>query len=231
MNMHAYSQLSSAKIALVALSALCLPATAARASVSMTIGAGSAVSAISASASFESVAALSDNPYIEGGIAFSRTGLTFFNNGIGYGSGASHVGFTGFSGNYMYGAGRGYFEMKAMDGKLFSGLEFILGNGIPSVLTGVSWTAYLAGVEVGGGAVENLPAGSILGFSGQPFDTLRYTDYGTLNGLPNTPAFDTVNAEFLAASVPEPKTWAMMLSGIALAGAALRRRSPARQPA
>lgn len=32
------------------------------------------------------------------------------------------------------------------------------------------------------------------------------------------------NSTFLAAAVPEPSTWAMMIGGIALAGAALRRR-------
>jgi len=42
--------------------------------------------------------------------------------------------------------------------------------------------------------------------------------------LSNTNAFETDNHAFLAAPVPEPETYAMMLAGLGLMGAIVRRR-------
>ena len=64
--------------------------------VTQTTGAGSAVSIIEGTANFENPSALSDNPYLEGGMAFSRTDLTFDNGGCGFAGCSSHAGFVGF---------------------------------------------------------------------------------------------------------------------------------------
>ena len=221
LSMRPLASLASVAAAMTVI-ALASPALAA---VSMTTGAGSAVSQVDASAAFESVAALNGNPYLEGGLSFTRTGLSFENNGCGYAGCGGHAGFTGFTGNYMYGAGSGYFEIRRADGGVLSGLEFILGSGLPPALASVSWTAFLQGAVVGSGSAY-LPAGTVLGFSGGGFDTFRYTDIATNNGLPNVPAFDSVSAQFQsAAAVPEPGTWAVMILGFGLTGAAMRRRS------
>ena len=61
-----------------------LLSTSAFATVIQSVGAGSAVSTVQGSADFESQNALNDNPYSEGGMLFSRTGLSFNNNGCGF---------------------------------------------------------------------------------------------------------------------------------------------------
>ena len=200
------------------------------AAVSLTVGGGTALSRVDGAADFESMAALNGNPYVEGGLSFSRTGLSFDNNGCGFAGCAGHDGIAGFSGNYMYGAGRGYFEIRRASGERFTGLEFLVGSGIPSRLVSVVWTAYLDNVVVGGGQMAGLPAGTVLGFAGGDFDTLRYTDIATNNGLPNVPAFDSVLAQFAVGAgsggggaVPEPAAWTVMILGFGLAGAGLRR--------
>ena len=50
---------------------------------------------------------------------------------------------------------------------------------------------------------------------------------GLSDALFDTPGTATVNARFtlLASGVPEPSTWAMMIIGLGLAGAAMRRRA------
>lgn len=224
------SSRSSLAVAAAAAALAVLAAAPTSAAVSLTTGAGSAVSRVDGAATFESVAALNGNPYLEGGLSFSRTGLSFDNNGCGFAGCAGHDGIKGFSGNYMYGAGRGYFEIRRASGERFSGLEFLVGSGIPSVLVSVVWTAYLQGGVVGSGQLAGLAAGTVVGFGGGDFDTLRYTDIATNNGLPNVPAFDTVNAQFAGApgtgpaAAPEPAAWATMILGLGLAGAGLRRR-------
>ncbi|MEN8206880.1 MAG: hypothetical protein ABFS24_12830 [Pseudomonadota bacterium] len=54
------------------------------ATVTQSLGVGSAVSSINATADFESINALNDNHYVEAGLKFSRTNLSFDNNGCGY---------------------------------------------------------------------------------------------------------------------------------------------------
>ena len=203
--------------------------TPAAAAITLTTGSGSAVSSVQGSADFVAVTSLNDNPYIEGGMSFSRTNLSFDNNGCGYAGCLANPGFAGFTGNYMYGVGtNGYFDIKSLGATTFVGLEFVIGTGFGLISPqDVTWQAFLNNVLVGSGSTK-LPAGSVVGFSGAGgFDTLRYTN-AFLSGSENkAPAFDSVRAQFeIANAVPEPETWLMMILGFALIGASMRRRKP-----
>lgn len=201
-----------------------MQSTSAMAAITLTTGAGSAVTTAQASANFNPTNSLNDNPYIEDGLEFSRTDLSFNNNGCGYAGCAGHVGFTGFSGNYMYGVGSGYFDIKSTGAAKFAGLEFAIGTGFFSPNQNVTWQAFLNNILVGSGS-SALSAGTIVGFSGAGgFDTLRYTDAGSF-GASGAPAFDSVRAQFFdGGAVPEPATWLMMILGFGMIGAAVRRR-------
>lgn len=196
------------------------------AQVTQSMGAGSAVTSVSAAASFENQSALNDNPYMENGLRFSRTGLSFDNNGCGFAGCAGHTGFDGFSGNYMYGTGSGGFTMQAAIGQRFYGLEFMLGSGFGNQsLWNASWTALLNGTEVGSGSIAEFTPGQVVGFaSANGFDELRYSD---LNDGYNAPAFDEVRAQY-ATVVPEPSTWMLMASGLGMLAAYRRKRSHAK---
>lgn len=200
-------------------------ASAAQAQVNQTFGAGSAVTTVTWSASFESQNALTSNPYLEGGLTFTRTNLSFNNNGCGFAGCQGQAAIPTGTGNYMYGTGNGgYFSIFAPTGLQFSGLELMYGNGFfASNLNSLSWSAYLGGNFVSSGALgAPIAANTILGFSGA-FDELRYTDQGS-SGF-NAPAFDEVRAE-AGTTVPEPSTWLLMAAGLAMvAGAARRKRN------
>lgn len=82
------------------------------------------MTSVDASADFESTDALSDNQYYEGGMAFSRTGLPFNNNGCGYAGCGYHTGFyPGFSGNYMSLVESGTFSLTSVDVVGFSSVD------------------------------------------------------------------------------------------------------------
>lgn len=171
-------------------------------------------------ARFGPVNSLHDNPYLEDGLSFSRTGLSFNNNGCGYAGCVGHVGFVGFNGNYMYGVGQGYFTMLAPTATRFHGLEFTVGTGWRSI-AGVTWEAYNAGSLIASGSSAANP-GDVIGFSSAGgFDELRYSDiaqFGT-----HGPAFDDVLAQ-TTSTVPEPGTWALMAAGLAMVGVGARRK-------
>ena len=188
--------LSAATIAVISFS------TSSFATVTQSLGAGSAVSSINASADFESTTSLYDNPYVEGGLEFLRTNLSFDNNGCGYAGCPGNTGFyPGFSGNYMYGdGGGGFFEISAEGGGLIYGLEFIAGAGWGdfSRVT-FSWEAFKDGLSVGSGTF-NLSSVSVVGFSDiDGFDTLRYTNFVSVFSS-TSPAFDSVRAQL--SSIP-----------------------------
>lgn len=215
------------KFAQTALAVLiCAAANTAHAQVNQSFGAGSAVTSLHASAFFESQNALTDNPYVENGLQFSRTGLTFNNNGCGFAGCSGVPGFTAFQGNYMYGEGvGGYFTIKAPVGKAFAALEFLLGNGWGDGGTwSVGWSAFLNGSEVGAGSVDDFSLGDIIGFSrAAGFDELRYSDLNRSSGA----AFDNVRAQYTTnvSTVPEPGTWALMAIGLLLLGLLRQRAS------
>lgn len=217
------------KIALLlAISTMAMAAPAA-AQVNLTTGSGSAVTTVDASANFEFRNELTDNPYLEGGLSFTRNGISMNNNGCGFAGCGGHVGFTGFSGNYLYGTGNtsSYLEITRAGGGSFTGLEFIVGTGFFKNSADLFWDALLNGSSVGSGSAT-LGVGTVVGFSGSAFDTLRYYDTSSTFTNLHAPAIDSVVAQFKAGgAVPEPATWALMVLGVGLAGAAMRRKQQA----
>ena len=204
-------------------------ASQAHAGVTLSVGSGSAVSHVDASANFESTDALTDPAYVEDGISVTRQNLSYNNNNCGF-AGCTWA-FPYFSGNYMYGTyyngGEGYFDISTTGGNVFNALEFIFGSGYGTDPANLAWSAYLGGLMVGSGSTQ-LTKGSVAGFSGGLFDTLRFTnEFNT--GLYG-PAFDSVRAQYgvLDTAVPEPSAWALMILGFGALGGLLRQRKQAR---
>ncbi|MEM6372019.1 MAG: VPLPA-CTERM sorting domain-containing protein [Pseudomonadota bacterium] len=193
-----------------------------------TSGMGSAVTSVDAAADFEDNDALFDNPYTEDGMEFSRTALSFNNNGCGFAGCGTHLGFysgpTPFTGNYMYGSGGGTFTIQSTGSDVFTALELILGTGNSSAQgMSYSWQTFLSGNLVGSGTTARLAVPGWYGWSdASGFDTVVF---GQATG--NAPAFDSVRAQFVdPAPIPLPAAGWLMLVG--LGGlSALRRRKKA----
>jgi hypothetical protein len=189
-------------------------------------GSGSAVTNIDLSADFEDLAALTDNLYIEDSISFSRSNLTFDNNGCGFAGCSTHPGFfdgaTPFMGNYMYGAGDGSFTIAATGVDVFTGLEMIIGTGGDNQGgQNIIWETFLNGSSVGIGTEPAFPL-DLPGVYG-------WSDTGGCDKLvftlsANSPAFDKVRVQLDPGSNPIPAPGSLMLFGLALTGLGMMRR-------
>ena len=175
-------------------------------------GSGTAVSSVDATADFESQAALNDTIYVENGLSFSRTGLSYNNNGCGYAGCDGHAPFDGFTGNYMYGVGTdGYFDITTTGSDIFYGLEMVIGTGYSDPNMILAWTTFRDGIETASGTYDIL-ATSVFGIADTDgFDTLRLTQIS----VGYAPAFDTVRADLGYASVNEPATAILFMLGLA----------------
>lgn len=209
------------------LAALCLGfavlAAPAAAAVVQSTGAGSSVTRTDAAADFNNPNSLGSS-FVEDGMTFTRVDLSNNNNGCGY-AGCSSA-FPGFSGNYLYGFGDGHLSIQAAQDQVFEGLEFAFGW---ATNHGIVWQALLEGTTVDQGRANNVAGGTVLSFAGA-FDTLLFTSNHILNpqldGLFNSPAIDTVRAQYLPSVVPVPATLPLLLSAL-LGGAWLARRKRA----
>lgn len=197
----------------------------ASAAVIQTVGDGTAVFTVDASAEFEDPASLfPPYPYIEDTLAFSRVNLSDNNNGCNFGGSPEHIcgshsGFIGFSGNYMYGVNTsvgGHILIETTGGELFTGLEFRAGTGFSSGET-LSWEAYRLGILVGSGTLI-APSIVNVGFS----DPLGFDEFRVI-GI--APAIDSVLAEFEGTqAVPDAAPTLMLMSTALLGLNEVRRR-------
>lgn len=211
---------------LIAVLAVGLSASAAHAALVQTTGSGSAVTAATATADFETAASLGAS-YTEGGLTFTRVGITTNNNGCGYAGCTYAFQSVGFVGNYFYGATTGsgdhYVQIDANSGDL-SAIEFIFGWA--GAQHGFYWEAFDDNVLVGSGnGVAN--AGTVFGLSGGAFDRLKFTTAQGSAALTNfsqgiSPGIDNVRVQ--ANAIPEPGSIALVGLGL-LAAARVRRQT------
>lgn len=202
----------------------------------VTVGAGSAVTTIDRSATFDSLNAdgISLVGYTEGQLIISANntlyqGTNFFVEPI-VGDGSTQ---------YFYGNGgdNSFVTITGTDGAIFSAIEFMVGDGFGGVAspnTRVAWATYLNGILTGSGT-DLIPQGGVIGFlDATGFDELRVAaDDDNINGPTfnfgdaQAIAIDNLNAQLSssATGVPEPASlavWGICSAGFVLAG--LRRR-------
>ena len=79
------------------------------------------------------------------------------------------------------------------------------------------------GVAIASGALSHSSDGHYIGFSDGGFDEVRLWD-SSQYGWPGQSALMMDSIEVIAAPVPEPSEWALMLVGLGIVGAACRRR-------
>ncbi|KQY88977.1 MULTISPECIES: PEP-CTERM sorting domain-containing protein [Roseateles] len=206
-----------------------LLAAPAIAGVVQTTGTGSATPGathLTYAADFEANTGL-DNPWSEGGLLFTHTGLANDNGGCGY-AGEFCVDLAGgqlyseaFSGNYFATAGSNAYLSIRSTGAALHGIEFAVDSGYASIY--VMWQTWLNGALTGSGKASLGAAGvgDVLGLRDLAgFTEVRVFafDSASDNSGYSVPAIDSVRAF----TVPEPGSLALAAAGLGMAG--LRRR-------
>ena len=217
---------------LIPLLALLSGALPAMAGVVQTTGTGSATPStahLTYAADFEANTAL-DNPWTEGGLQFTHTGLANDNGGCGYAGefcvdlAAGEQYSQSFSGNYFATAGTNAYLSIRSQGPVLHGIEFAVDSGYANIY--VMWQTWLDGVLTGNGRVSLGAAGvgGVLGLSDAAgFSEVRVYafDSATDTAGYSVPAIDAVRAF----TIPEPGSLALAsLAGLGVLGVRRRRR-------
>jgi hypothetical protein len=162
--------------------------------------------------------------YTEDGISVAYVGSA--PNQI-WGGFTSSVGGEGDYGWYPNGGGTGYTRITLEAGGDIGAIQFLAGSGWGQD-TNLAYQLQKNGVVVASGVLNNPYNMHYLGFSGVGFDEvdLQSGMFSSFSGS-NYEAFalDSV-AVGAAGPVPEPGIWALMIVGLGLTGAVLRRRTP-----
>ncbi len=197
---------------------------------------------IAAPTSFNGFEGIASNPnfsapfYFPGNTPYSEGGITVEYVGSAPNQMWLQYQFVGDFGWYANGGGTGYTKVTLSNGGDFGALEFLAGSGF----SGGSTTYYEAlfnGTVVSTGTIGAVTDGygnnglQYFGLSGGGFDEvhLKSNFDGAFN--PNTfeaGSFDSFAALSAAPGVPEPASWALMIAGFGLTGAAMRRRQSVR---
>lgn len=214
-----------------------------RADVLQSVGRGSAVSIVDATADFEQAVnvpgdyTVAKQPYVENGLTFSTN--TTYSGGLMAWSWQDPF-IPGATGKQLFAQGLGAFITIATSSlDPLSGLEFLVGDDHADTRFYYSWTASLAGVIVGSGNGLIDRAAVVSFYDPRGFDTLRWATAQD-SGRSNDPSskfygtmIDGVTAQYAAqntaTAVPEPSALGLFAIGTALLGVAgvQRRRQTA----
>jgi hypothetical protein len=136
---------------------------------------------------------------------------------------------------YNFGSGINYVEISTPF--LISGLQLALGTGW-SCCSVSNYQLLRGSTVLLEGSFANARQGGqgydIFSFNGGLFDTVRLssTSFGSFpigNPIVDSTALDDVKVSRAVAAIPEPATWAMLVTGFGLAGQLARRRGGAQQ--
>ncbi|HTU99618.1 MAG TPA: PEP-CTERM sorting domain-containing protein [Luteitalea sp.] len=190
-------------------------------------GAGTAVTTVHRSATFDSLDSIGIDlsAYEEGGLSVSAPDTSF----IGFdalGNGSTTGFFYGDDGNDSF------VTIKATDGATFEAIEFRLGDGYGAGKNSLLWETRLNGVKTGSGFVADLATGVAVGWKDSSgFDELLvaadqfFTASSTFGDF-QAIALDDVSAQL--ANVPEPASLALVGVGLMTLGGRAWRRRPIR---